>query len=81
VRTYTFKVVVEPDGDRWHADCPALQEYGAATWGTTQEQAYRPIQEVVQMIIEEVREDGIAVSETPKEDVEASTDTKVAVTV
>src|SRR5262249_46605443 len=34
VKTYSFKVVVEPDEDRWHAHCPALQAYGAATWGT-----------------------------------------------
>ena len=24
VKTYTFKVIVEPDEDRWHAYCPAL---------------------------------------------------------
>jgi hypothetical protein len=24
MKTYTFKVVVEPDEDRWHAYCPAL---------------------------------------------------------
>jgi predicted RNase H-like HicB family nuclease len=52
MKTYTFKVIVEPDGDRWHASCPALQKYGAATWGATKEEAYRHIQEVVQMIIE-----------------------------
>jgi len=61
--TYTFKVVVEPDEDRWHAYCPALQEYGAATWGHTREEAYKHIQEVVGMIVEELREDGIAIPE------------------
>jgi hypothetical protein len=31
--TYTFKVVVEPDEDRWRAYCPALEAQGASTWG------------------------------------------------
>lgn len=81
MKTYTFKVVVEPDGDRWHAFCPALQKYGAATWGVTREEAHRHIQEVVQMIIEELREDGIAIPEGPGEDVELFSDTRVAVTL
>ncbi len=79
--TYTFKVVVEPDEDRWHAYCPALQEYGATTWGYTREEAYKHIQEVVGMIVEELREDGIAIPESPKDDVEIFSDTRVAVTV
>ncbi len=29
--TYTYVVLVEPDEDAWHAWCPALQGYGAAT--------------------------------------------------
>jgi hypothetical protein len=33
LKTYTFKVVVEPDEDRWHAYCPALERQGASTWG------------------------------------------------
>ena len=59
MKTYTFKVVVEPDGDRWHAYCPALEQYGAATWGYTEEEALRHIQEVVQMVVDELREDGV----------------------
>lgn len=56
VKTYTFKVVVEPDEDRWHAYCPALEQYGAATWGNTEEEALRHINEVVQMVVEELVE-------------------------
>jgi len=59
MRTYTFKVVVEPDDGRWHAHCPALDRYGAATWGDTEEEAFRNIREVVQLVVEELREDGI----------------------
>jgi hypothetical protein len=39
VRTYAFKVVVEPDEDRWHAFCAALEEQGAAIWGYPREAA------------------------------------------
>jgi predicted RNase H-like HicB family nuclease len=81
MKTYTFKVVVEPDDDRWHAYCPALQQYGAATWGNTREEAFQHIQEVVQMVIEELLEDGIAIPAGPKEDVEVFSDERVAVTV
>jgi predicted RNase H-like HicB family nuclease len=52
--------VVEPDEDAWHAWCPALQGYGAATWGKTEAEALRHIQEVVAMIIAELVEDGEA---------------------
>ena len=81
MKTYTFKVVVEPDDDRWHAYCPALEQYGAATWGNTAAEALKHIHEVVQMVVEELAEDGIPLPEGPKEDVEVLPDTRVAVTV
>jgi hypothetical protein len=43
--TYIFRVVVEPDGNDWHAYCPALLQYGAATWGTTKEEALKEMTE------------------------------------
>jgi predicted RNase H-like HicB family nuclease len=55
--TYTFKVVIEPDEDAWHAHCPALEAYGAATWGDTREEALRHIREVVEMVVAELVED------------------------
>jgi len=57
MRTYVLKVVVEPDEDRWHAYCPALEDKGGATWGYTKEEALKNIREVVEMIIEELIED------------------------
>jgi predicted RNase H-like HicB family nuclease len=81
MKTYTFKVIVEPDEDRWHAYCPVLEKYGAATWGTTREEALKHIQEVVQLVVEELAQDGIPLPEGPKEDVEVFEDTRVAVTV
>jgi predicted RNase H-like HicB family nuclease len=65
MKTYIFRVVVEPDEDRWHAYCPALEEYAAATWGYTKEEGLKNIQEVVQMVIEELIEDGEPIPEFP----------------
>lgn len=58
LRTYTFRVVVEPDDDRWHAYCPALERHGAATWGYSQEDAIRNIHQVVEMVVQSMREMG-----------------------
>jgi len=71
VTTYTFKIVVEHDEDRWRAYCPALETQGAATWGHTREEALRHIREVLEMIVAELVEEGepvpagAAVSEEP----------------
>jgi predicted RNase H-like HicB family nuclease len=53
--TYTFRVVVEPDEDRWRAYCPALEAQGASTGGYTREEALRHIREVIEMIAAERR--------------------------
>ena len=75
--TYTYRVVVEPDEDAWHAWCPALLGYGAATWGTTRAEALRHIREVVALVVAELIEDG----ETLPADEAGSTGTLVSVTV
>jgi len=75
--TYIFRVVVEPDGDGWHAYCPALLQYAAATWGNTKEEALKHINEVVHMVIDELIEDG----EPIPEDVQVSEEPLVSVTV
>jgi len=60
MKTYNFKVVLEPDEDfdgnpsGWHAYCPALTQAGGATWGATREEALKNISDVVHMIVEEV---------------------------
>ena len=56
--TYTFRVVIEPDEDRWRAYCPALETQGAATWGESREEALRHIREVLEMIVAELIEEG-----------------------
>jgi predicted RNase H-like HicB family nuclease len=71
VTTYTFRIVVEPDEDRWHAYAPALEAQGASTWGYTRGEALANIREVLEMIVGELAEEGrsvpadVAVSEEP----------------
>ena len=77
MKTYVFRVVIEPDEDRWSAYCPALLKYSAVTWGNTQEEALKHIQEVVQLVVEELMEDG----EPIPEDVQVSQEPLVAVTI
>ena len=71
VTTYTFRIVVDPDEDRWRAHAPALEAEGASTWGYTREEALANIREVLEMIVGELAEEGrsvpadVAVSEEP----------------
>jgi predicted RNase H-like HicB family nuclease len=81
MKTYTFRVVVEPDEDRWHAFCPALERHGAATWGLTKEDALRNIEEVVHLVIESMVEHNETLPEPVGGDVEVTVEPRVAVTV
>lgn len=71
MKTYIFPIVLEPADDAWHVYVPELEHLGAATWGKTKDEALRNIQEVVQMVAEELLEDGlplppsVTVSEQP----------------
>ena len=58
MKSYVFSVVIERDEDAWRAYVPELEAKGAATWGRTQDEALKNIQEVAQMVIEELLEDG-----------------------
>jgi predicted RNase H-like HicB family nuclease len=75
--TYTFRVVVEPDGDAWHAYCPSLVRQGGATWGETREEALANIREVVELVVADLIETG---KHLPKE-VQVSEQPLVSVTV
>lgn len=59
MKIYTFKVVVEPDEDRWFAYCPSLVEQGASTWGYTQSEALKHLDEVVKMVVASLMEHGV----------------------
>jgi predicted RNase H-like HicB family nuclease len=87
VKTYSFKVVVERDEDfdgnpsGWHAYCPALERQGASTWGATEAEALKNINEVVRMVVESLVEHGENVPEEPADQVEVTVEPRVAVTV
>jgi predicted RNase H-like HicB family nuclease len=90
MRTYSFKVVLEPDEDAqgnpaWHAHCPALESFGAATSGRTREEALKNINEVVRMIVQEFIEEGKPLPDGPRDSVEieevSEDQPRIAVTV
>lgn len=81
MKSYSFRIVVEPDGERWYAYCPALVRQGGAAWGYTQQEALKNIQEVVQMVVESLIEHGEAVPEEPSDQVQVFSEPQVAVTV
>jgi predicted RNase H-like HicB family nuclease len=81
VKTYVFRVVVEPDEERWQAYCPVLEKYGAVTWGYTREEVLKNMHEVVAMILEELEEDKEPIPEGPEEEVFISSEPRIAVTV
>ncbi len=63
MKSYVFKVVVEDDEfedgrPAFHAYCPALVSLGAATWGHTRKEALKNIGEVIQMVVDELVEEG-----------------------
>ena len=58
VTTYVFQVTLEADGDGWRAFYTPLEHVGASTWGATQEEAIKHINEVLAMIVDELLEEG-----------------------
>jgi predicted RNase H-like HicB family nuclease len=81
LKTFMFRVVVEPDEDRWFAYCPALEKYAATTWGYTKREALEHIREVVEMIVEELKDEEEKIPEEPQKDVFVSPGPHIAVTV
>lgn len=81
MKTYIFRVVVEPDEERWFAYCPILEEKGGATWGYTREEALRNIKEVIEVTIAGLIERGEPIPEEPEGEVRVFPEPLVAVTV
>jgi predicted RNase H-like HicB family nuclease len=77
MKSYVFTVKVEPDADAWRASVPALEAQGAATWGKTRQEALHNMQEVLQMVLEDLLEEGAALPA----DVTVSDEPVVAVTL
>jgi predicted RNase H-like HicB family nuclease len=86
MKTYNFKVILEPDEDfdgnpsGWHVYCPALKKLGGSTWGETREEALKNISEVVHMIVQEFMEEGKPLPDGQDAE-EISQEQHVAVTV
>ncbi len=49
---HVFEVIVERDGERFHAYCPVLK--GCHTWGRTREEASQYIKEAVELYVEDL---------------------------
>ena len=59
IKSYTFKAVIEPDNfpdgrTAFYAYIPELEAIGGASWGYTEEEAMKNLQEVAAMVIEEL---------------------------
>ena len=78
MKTYQFRVVVEPDEDRWIAFCPALVKQGAATGGYTRAEALENIQEALEMVLESLIELNMPI---PDNEEAAGVEELIAVTV
>jgi len=81
-KSYTFKVVIEPDNfpdgrEAFMASIPALRDQGAVTWGYTREEALKNAQEVAELVVEDM----VANGEKIPADVAVSAEPLVSVTV
>jgi predicted RNase H-like HicB family nuclease len=87
MKTYNFKVVIKPDEDfdgnpaGFHACCPALERVVGSTWGLTEAEVLRNIDQVIRLVIESMVEHGEPIPEAPRDQVEVTVEPRVAVTV
>ena len=79
MKSHAFRVVVEPDNGRWHAYCPVLEGRGAVTWGRSEREALNNIRQVVQMVVDDMVEEGEALPSEPSEDLQMSPASRVVV--
>lgn len=78
MKTYQFRVVIEPDEDGWFVCCPLLERYGAATGGDTREEALKNIREALEMVLETLIELNMPI---PDNEEAAGVEELIAVTV
>lgn len=81
MKTYVFRVVVEPDEDRWVAYSPSLKDRGGATWGYTREEALENIRQVMQMTVESMVAHGEPLPEDSSDDVQVFVEPQIAVNI
>jgi len=88
MKSYVFKVVLErdkwpdePDSEAvWRAYIPLLQSKGAASWGHTEKEALQSLQDALDLVIEDMIENGETIPEEPTSEVQTSTEPVVSVT-
>ena len=80
MKTYSFRVVIEPDEDRRLAYSPTLADRGGGTWGYTKEEARANIQVVLKMTIESMIRHGETIPEDPALDSEGEAP-QIAITI
>lgn len=61
MKSYVFKVVVEPDQfedgrNAWHASCPTLK--GCHTWGHSYEEALANVRDAIDLYIQDLLQAG-----------------------
>jgi predicted RNase H-like HicB family nuclease len=87
MKTYNFKVVVEPDEDfdgnssGWHAYSPVLEQQGASTWGATETEALKNISDLIRRVVESMLEHHEHIPEESSDEGEVTVEPRVAVTV
>ena len=87
MKTYNFRIVIEPDEDfdgkpsGFHAYAPVLQKKGASTWGETEAEAMKNIEEALRLVLDSMREHGEPIPEEPADDVDVTVEPRVAITV
>jgi predicted RNase H-like HicB family nuclease len=69
MKTYVFRVVIEPDEDRYHAEVPALP--GCYSWCYTYEEALRNIKEAAELWVETLAGGGEPIPEEDPQTIQA----------
>ena len=63
MKSYVLKVELEPHEDGWHAFYGPWRKIGASIWGSNIEEVLRYTQEILEMVVEELLEEGKEVPE------------------
>jgi predicted RNase H-like HicB family nuclease len=64
-KRYVYRIIIEPDDDRFYAEIPALP--GCYSWGYTYEEAFRNIKKAAELWLETLSEDSeLILEEDPK---------------
>ena len=79
MKSYLFKVIIEPDENAYHAYYPALK--GCHTWGYTQEEALKNIREAVEAYMMSLIKHGEEIPLELQEYVQVLSEPLVAITV